>query len=71
MRFGLFYELQMPRPWGSEAEEKALGLAIGGYYHEAHHSLGLQFKPRFARLQTFVRRPFFSLAKPAVVTGTN
>ena len=28
MRFGLFYELQMPRPWGPGAEEKTLGDAL-------------------------------------------
>jgi alkanesulfonate monooxygenase SsuD/methylene tetrahydromethanopterin reductase-like flavin-dependent oxidoreductase (luciferase family)/putative sterol carrier protein len=28
MRFGLFYELQMPRPWGPDAEEKTLANAL-------------------------------------------
>jgi alkanesulfonate monooxygenase SsuD/methylene tetrahydromethanopterin reductase-like flavin-dependent oxidoreductase (luciferase family) len=28
MRFGLFYELQMPRPWGPDAEEKTLRDAL-------------------------------------------
>src|SRR5215831_11380787 len=28
MRFGLFYELQMPRPWGPDAEEKTLRNAL-------------------------------------------
>ncbi|MGO9272205.1 MAG: LLM class flavin-dependent oxidoreductase [Terriglobia bacterium] len=28
MRFGLFYELQMPRPWGPDAEEKTLKDAL-------------------------------------------
>ena len=28
MRFGLFYELQMPRPWGPGAEEKLLNEAL-------------------------------------------
>jgi alkanesulfonate monooxygenase SsuD/methylene tetrahydromethanopterin reductase-like flavin-dependent oxidoreductase (luciferase family)/putative sterol carrier protein len=33
MRFGLFYELQMPRPWGPDAEEKTL--------HDALEQIGL------------------------------
>ena len=28
MRFGVFYELQMPRPWAADSEERLLAEAI-------------------------------------------
>ena len=45
MRFGIFYEHQIPRPWGDEGEHRLLHDALDGHPRrdeilEGFHALG-------------------------------